>query len=117
MVVEACKGRGLDEGEVVIREGEERSRWARLVVAEEAVIVAVVRFEFRWDGWHIKSKGNPRRNCTGGQNGRGLRRSVDKDVGIEMSGDEREACVWKGGMGRRVLGNGSCWVMKKAMGD
>ncbi len=87
---------------------------------EEAVVVAIGRdvgLEFRWDGWHIKSKGNPRRNCTGGQNGRGLWRSVDKDVGIEMSGDEREACVWKGGMGRRLLGDGSCWVMKKAMGD
>ncbi len=59
MVVEACKGRGLDEGEVVIREGEERSRWARLVVAEEAVIVAVVRFEFRWDGWEkVAAKGD-----------------------------------------------------------
>ncbi len=59
MVVEACNRMIPDEGEDVIREGENRSWGVRLVVAEEAVIIAVVRFEFWWDGWEeVASKGD-----------------------------------------------------------
>ncbi len=66
--VEAGKGEHADGrvgcgrqllSEAIGGEGEERSRWARLVVAEEAFIVAVVRFKFRWDGWEkVAAKGD-----------------------------------------------------------
>ncbi len=54
MVVEACNRMIPEEGEDDIEEGESRSWGVRLVVAEEAVIIAVwrhKRFEFWWDGW------------------------------------------------------------------